>query len=416
MLVVGLVICFGMKSKKSQKKNYEALAKDFASTHEWVSFEFTQTHHKDNAELWKSYYHLILRYDNDNPGVLCEYLSEDGERIRKSFWIDKGKYIEIDHDNLEIVQYTNKKLFWDDYHSYGFMEFISNTFFYLSYYLYPMQKELGVGLMNSLVSDVKNQDTVIIKKDSYISFHCTSHTMYSYDPKAGKRIPVYYEVECFVNPNTKVMDSVFAVLYPLEYENKKDYIRLSSLDYTNMQQYIDSVFELDNPKYKNYSHHDSEHPPLSRSYSTNKSMNDNLLHYPIEQINGDKTTIADKEGWLLIDFWSINCAPCVACLKEMGLEKDSLCHYMLENDGIEVLAINHCSDNVELIRDIAEKTNTSEIIYYAKGIGSVINIPALGYYYLISPDKQIVYETGNLGDYSKLLEAKENYERQFQKE
>ena len=76
------------------------------------------------------------------------------------------------------------------------------------------------------------------------------------------------------------------------------------------------------------------------------------------------------------------------------------------------MAINHRSDNVELIRSIAEKTNTGDIIYYAKGMGGVINIPALGYYYLISPDKQIVYETSDLGDYSELLEAKANYEKQ----
>ena len=96
----------------------------------------------------------------------------------------------------------------------------------------------------------------------------------------------------------------------------------------------------------------------------------------------------------------------------MGHEKDSLGNYYLESQGVKVLAINHSSNNEDLIRSIAEKTNTREIVYYANGMGGVINIPMLGYYYLISPDKQIVFETYNLGDYSELLQAKANYEKQ----
>lgn len=104
----------------------------------------------------------------------------------------------------------------------------------------------------------------------------------------------------------------------------------------------------------------------------------------------------------------------MAHLKEMGIEKESTGNYFLESKGVKILAINHKSDNVELIRSIAEKTNTSPIVYYAKGMGGVINIPALGYYYPISPDKEIVYETSVLGDYSELLKAKADYEKQKQ--
>ena len=98
----------------------------------------------------------------------------------------------------------------------------------------------------------------------------------------------------------------------------------------------------------------------------------------------------------------------------MGQEKESTGNYYLETKGVKVFAINHRSDNVELIRSIAERTNTTSIIYFAKGMGGVISIPSLGYYYLISPDRQIVYETSDLGDYSELLEAKANYEMQHQ--
>lgn len=416
IVMAGLSITLSsmINPQKAQRKNYEAFAAKFASAHEWVSFEIAHEHHKDGAELWKRYSRVTLHYDMNNPGILGEYLSEDGKRVRESFWMDKDKFVEIDHDNQEIVQYINKNTFWDDYHSYGFTEFIPNTFFYLGYYLYPMRKKLGRGLMTFLVTNVKGQECVVVKGKPYISYHGTSHTMYSYDPKSDKRVSNYDKVFWFVNEKTQALDSVFSLRYPLGYENRKEFVSIRNMSFSNRQHYIDSAFNLDSPQYKNYSIHDSKNPPLSRSYSSNKNATDDLLNYTIEKLDGGKTSIAENGGWILLNFWSVNCAPCVAHLKEMGQEKESTGNYYLETKGVKVFAINHRSDNVELIRSIAERTNTTSIIYFAKGMGGVISIPSLGYYYLISPDRQIVYETSDLGDYSELLEAKANYEMQHQ--
>ena len=63
-----------------------------------------------------------------------------------------------------------------------------------------------------------------------------------------------------------------------------------------------------------------------------------------------------------------------------------------------------------VIGKVADKTGSADIIYSAKGIGTVISIPYLGYYYLVSPSKEIVLGSGDC-DYSKLLEAKREYER-----
>lgn len=253
-----------------------------------------------------------------------------------------------------------------------------------------------------------------MKDEPYISFHGTSPTSYSYDSKSDKRVPVYDEVNWFVNKKTKAMDSVFSVRCFLEHENRKEFVSIRSLSFSNQQRYIDSVFNLNNPKYKSYSRHDSKNPPLSKAYSSNNQMTESLLNYSIEKLDGSATTIAENEGWILLDFWAINCPPCVAHLKGMGQEKESAGKYYLESQGIKILAINHCSSNAELIRSIAEKTNTSDIIFYAKGIGKVINIPFLGYYYLVSPRKTIVWHSSSLGDYSELLEARANYEKQHQ--
>lgn len=406
-LTVGCVSC-----TNAQKRDFQSRAKDLASAHEWVSFELVTEMQKDDSTLWISHENVVLHYDGKNPVIFSEWMGEDGGS--RSEWMDKDKFIKVDHASQEITRYDNKKVFWDDYHSYGTTEFIPHIFHYLSYYLFPLRKQMGNGMMVFLVKEVKSQESVVVKGNSYTRFHGTSSTASAYDPKTGKRVPVYNEVDWFVNDATGVLDSVFSVQYPLDFENRKEYISLRNIDFSDKRNYIETVFDLDSPRYDKYSRYNSDNPPLSKAYSSNKSMTDDLLNYPLRKLDGSETTIAQTNGWLLLNFWSINCQPCVAHLKEMGQEKDSLGNYYLETQGVKVLAINHRSNNVELIRSIAEKTNTFEIVYYANGMGGVIDIPMLGYYYLVSPDKQIVYETYNLGDYSELLEGKANYEKQHE--
>ncbi len=407
---VALLICSG-GCARVQNQHYQAMAKDLASSHEWVSFKLVTEMQKNDSTLWIRHDNVVLHYERKTPAIFTEWIGEDGS-INQSNWMDKDKYIKVDHTSQEISRYDNKKVFWDDYHCYGTTEFVPDNFYYLSYYLIPMQKQMGGGMMAFLVNDVKSEESVVIKGDPYIRFHGTSSTASAYDPKTEKRVPVYNEVDWFVNDATGALDSVFSVQYPLDFENRKEVISIRNIDFSSKQQYIDSVFDLNNPRYDKYSRHDSKNPPLSIAYSSNKSMTDELLNYPFTKLDGRTTSIAENKDWLLLNFWSINCQPCVAHLQEMGQEKDSLGNYYLESQGVEILAINHSSNNEDLIRSIAEKTNTRDIVYHANGMGGVINIPMLGYYYLISPDKQIVFETYHLGDYSELLEAKANYEKQ----
>lgn len=42
---------------------------------------------------------------------------------------------------------------------------------------------------------------------------------------------------------------------------------------------------------------------------------------------------------------------------------------------------------------IASKSNSKDIVYSAKDIITVINIPIMGYYHLVSPNDEIVYKT-----------------------
>ena len=138
------------------------------------------------------------------------------------------------------------------------------------------------------------------------------------------------------------------------------------------------------------------------------------MHFPLVKLNGDTTTLAENEGWILLNVWSFNCGPCIENLQNYGHEKDSLGYRILEREGIKIMAVNQSSDNLELIRQFGEKTGTTDIMYSGKGLSGVIELQYYGYYYLISPDRQIAYESSHLGDYSELLKAKSDYEKQQQ--
>ncbi|MBQ8223694.1 MAG: redoxin domain-containing protein [Bacteroidales bacterium] len=138
------------------------------------------------------------------------------------------------------------------------------------------------------------------------------------------------------------------------------------------------------------------------------SLGDELLDYPLVNLEGDTTSIREQEGWVLLNFWTTGCEPCIKNLMKRSAEKDSLGYIILENEGVRILAIEHKSNNMEIIAKRAYKTKSEDIMYSGKGIGSIINIPALGYYYLVSPNKEIVYETGDLGDYEEILKIIRN--------
>ena len=187
---------------------------------------------------------------------------------------------------------------------------------------------------------------------------------------------------------------------------KTEYV-FSEYDFGDRNKLIDSIFNFDDTKYSQFTRRYG-----GREGTTNTELNEEIAAYPIVGMHQDTTTINQAEGWVLLNFWSFNCGPCIENLKKIGMEKKEAGERVLEKEGISIYAINHRSDNLEKIKEMGEKTNTSDIMYSAKFINGVISIPYLGYYYLVSPEKTIVWHSDSLGDYSELLKAKANYEKQ----
>ena len=222
-------------------------------------------------------------------------------------------------------------------------------------------------------------------------------------------IPIQYSVYSYVNVHNYHIDSVFVKnITNNDFELKTTYI-ISDISFEDKQSFFESILDFSKSIYYDYSFHNEDNLPYSMRGSTNDTINDVIKNYPLVSIHGDTTYIKDKNSWILLNLWCKDCPSCIETLLNYKNEIDSLGYRTLENEGIEILAINYKTDNIALLENIAQKTSSKDIMYSAKGLNTHISIPYLGYYYLISPDKNIVYKDYNLEDYSKLLNAKKEY-------
>lgn len=388
-----------IKSITTYKSQSEALLSDV----DWLSFDMQWEQFYQEDSIWSMTYHIVLCYDDDQKMVFV-----DDPYHYTYFKITKSSADIIDYGENKVVNYRKK--FGGSYLSMGLQQHFSYYVQYLWYYLIPSNRRFTSQSKFFLT----NYEDFCDENNSIRKYKGHGSMGYIRNNSTGKKIAAKNEIFSYVNNNTNVLDSIKVDYYVNNEKNSQRIIRISNLRYDNRQRYIDSIFDFDNPRYAKFSHHDEKNP--EDPWSGNKSVTEELANYPLVNLEGDTTTIAENEGWLLLNFWTINCAPCIQHLKDYKHEKDSLSYRILENEGIRILAINQKSDNMELMADIAEKTDTRDIMYSGKGIGGTIELPYLGYFYLISPDKEVVYDSSNLGDYSELLKAKADYEKQHQKE
>ncbi len=342
-------------------------------------------------------HHIILHYGHSQDMVFVNDTTH-----YSLFKITKSSADIIDYGENKIITYKRK--LGGQYLSMGILQHLGNYNEYLWYYMMPFHNRFIIPAAFHL----KDYKDFCNGNDSIREYFGHGATGYCYVDSIRKEMT--HEVYSYVNNNTNVLDSIRINNIIEDQIYSQRIIRISNLRYDDRQQYIDSIFNLSSPKYAKFSHHDEKNP--EDPWTDNHEINDEVLQFLLVNLDGDTTTLAENEGWVLLNVWSINCAPCIENLQNYGHEKDSLGYCVLEREGIKIMAINQSSDNMELILQIGEKTGTSDFMYSGKGLSGVIELPALGYYYLISPDKQIVYETSDLGDYSELLEAKANYEKQ----
>ena len=179
-----------------------------------------------------------------------------------------------------------------------------------------------------------------------------------------------------------------------------------------------TTFDRSSPRYAPYSQGTDSEPVgySSLSMQGNESLTDSVKKFPIVSLSNDTTNIAKQDGWILLDFWFSGCTGCIKWFHTLGKEKETLGYRILEQNGIKIMCINCLSDNVNYLGQKANDSRSQipDIMYHAKGIGKILDMHVMPQYYLISPDKQIVYKSHDLGDYSELLQAKTEYEKKLQ--
>lgn len=127
-----------------------------------------------------------------------------------------------------------------------------------------------------------------------------------------------------------------------------------------------------------------------------------FLDAPIVNASLDTTTLRKMEGWVLVEMWTHGCKPCAMFAEQLKKEQATLGYRILEHEGIKVVCLNPCGLVTDAFRSYVRKYNIQDIAYSARAVSESINVRGYPYYFLISPDKEIVFRDNYLG---------ENYER-----
>ena len=155
---------------------------------------------------------------------------------------------------------------------------------------------------------------------------------------------------------------------------------------------INSPIYANTPKYNIY-----QHIPASlaniRTKEQYKVTDQQLLDYPLLDVNGDTVYIGQMRGWLLIDFFQYGCPPCAKFHKKIQDESKDNGMCILEKHGIQVVCIHPKTGLSDAFKHYVEKFGLQTRAYCARELAPLVgNLNYYPKYYLISPDKKIVLE------------------------
>lgn len=402
MALLFITLSFATCQTSDKIKSYISRAQELSDKYEWLSFNVHLETYGDSVYLWERKFEVILHYNKKDPIVFANETTEYGDIF---FKMTKDNIEIVNEGNNDITVYKNFHIFTDLYHCFGIQQELYSYFKYIGYYILPMQNKLRTEIyVPTTPQGQYAKEKISIEGRSFTNYKSSNESL------KGLR---HENVHSFVNDSSGLLDSVYyTCIYSDDSTFYERFYKMDNFDFSDKQNYIDSIFKLDSQRYKHFNYHYNSNPNY---YSKNKEINTEILDYPLVNINCDTTTIKEYDSWILLNFWRFSCGPCLKNMENYKHEKDSLGYRVLENNDIKILAINYESNNMEQLSKLAEKDDSKDIIYSAKGIKQHINLPFQGYYYLISPKKEIVYETSHLGDYSELLKAKAKYEEMYLK-
>ena len=355
-------------------KKFKNQAETLADEHEWVSFKFKDMHYSNDSLLFEDESEVIIRYDGKRSLL---FYNQYG--IETMYLLDNNYYKKIEKPEGSLIKYENTIFdFSRHYDALGKYGFIPRYFYHIPYYFYPIDFAHSMN-MTMLFNGF---DERMIDGEPY--------NVYKFDDKE-------HRIRLYVNAATNIMDSAYSEMY--QYSSKV-YYSFYDFSFENRQAYIDSIFNFNNKEYEKYSRYDIANPEPYHSSDT--IVTDKLLDFPIVDLKNDTTTLREQNSWVLLCFWRCEDSH-IEQLEKYVQEKDSLGYRILENEDVRIMAIEPSSNNMEYIERVADKYDCEDIIYSAKEIYNAIDV-LYHKYYLISPDKKVVYKNWDIEDYEEIID------------
>ena len=200
----------------------------------------------------------------------------------------------------------------------------------------------------------------------------------------------------------------------------KTVCRYKNVSFEDKTAEYDSIFSERNPVYAIYEHIDDSKPygehyssPKPRTKKVLDILTDDILEHPFVDVNGDTTTLGQQEGWVLIETWYDGCRPCKQWIVDYENEKKEKGTTSLEQAqaGIKVLCVNPYVSYIDYLRKTADEYGIGRIVYAGKGIKEKLGFMYSPTYYLVSPDKHIVFTSEKyVEDNSIFIEKMKEYE------
>lgn len=355
-------------------KKFKNQAETLADEHEWVSFKFKDMHYSNDSLLFEDESEVIIRYDGKRSLL---FYNQYG--IETMYLLDDDYYKKIEKPEGSLIKYENTIFdFSRHYDALGKYGFIPRYFYHIPYYFYPIDFAHSM----SITQLFNGFDERMIDGEPY--------NVYKFDDKE-------HRIKLYVNAATNIMDSAYSEMY--QYSSKV-YYSFYDFSFENRQAYIDSIFNFNNKEYEKYSRYDVANP--EPYYSLDTIVTEKLLDFPIVDLKNDTTTLREQNSWVLLYFWRCEYSN-IEQLERYVQEKDSLGYRILENEDVRIMAIEPSSNNMEYIERVADKYDCEDIIYSAKEIYNAIDV-LYHKYYLISPDKKVVYKNWDIEDYEEIID------------
>lgn len=386
------------KENKEARKRFESFAHLIPQKSDWMSCD-VYLYGRD----WEMTYHPSYCYKD---GKQAFYLYHDESSAIK---ITDKAYFSHSNDNNTLEEYKHSNIDSLDCVYRSYKATFENRIRYLSVLFQSPMKQLQP---SHWVSFTDVRDTVIngTKCCEIMALTPKSHWSIGKEIEGDEQQLCHFWMNCETGmPDSLVMEEILDTT-----RTHIDIVNVScvvkNINFEDKENFFDSIFDFEADRYSRFSFRDEY--SMFGSSSSIDTATEALLKFPIVSLDNDTTCLYDKDGFVLLNFWGIGCPPCMKNLQRYKQQTDSLGYRILEKEGVTIMAINYQSNNMEKLGELADKTSTRDIMYSAKEMQSLIKLDYIGYYYLLSPDKKLIYETSNLGDYSELLKAKETWEKQ----